>query len=216
MRILAIGDIHGCRTALETLADYVGFQPDDMVVTLGDYVDRGPDSKGVIECLLEWQQRYRLIALRGNHEIMMVEARQSRSMLTSWLGVGGAETIDSYGTSFDDVPDAHWTFMESTRPYYETETHFFVHANADPNLPLAEQTEDDLYWRPFFRPKAHASGKVMICGHTAQRKGKPKSVGHAICIDTHAYANRWLTCLDVSTGIYFQANQLGDTQSDVL
>lgn len=216
MRTLAIGDIHGCLTALKELAAYVDFQSDDTVITLGDYVDRGPDSKGVIDFLLHLRTRCRLIPLRGNHEIMMMAARQSRWGIGGWLSVGGDATIDSYGTNFDDVPLTHWDFIFSTRNYYETETHFFVHANVDPKKPLSEQNEDVLFWQPFGYPEPHQSGKIMICGHTSQRTGRPRNLGHAICIDTHVYGKGWLTCLDVATGVYWQTDQRKERRSERL
>ena len=150
MRTFAIGDIHGCLTSLEALAAYADFQSDDIVVTLGDYVDRGPNSKGVIDWLLALRERCQLIHLRGNHEIMMLESFDSQQEdLIGWLSVGGAETLASYGTSFSDVPDEHWDFMLTALPYWETETHFFVHANAKQKVHLEDQSDDMLYWEKF-------------------------------------------------------------------
>ncbi len=216
-RILAIGDIHGCLTALRTMDAEVGFREDDVIVTLGDYVDRGPDSKGVIDFLLELRERCQLTTLRGNHEIMMMEARQSRDNLVGWLSVGGNETMRSYGaTRLHEVPDRHWEFIEATLPSVETETHFMVHANADSNTPLDAQTDDALYWEPFKDPAAHFSGKVMVCGHTSQKSGVPKSVGHAICIDTLAYGGGWLTCLELKSGHYWQTNEQGHSRTGLI
>ncbi len=209
MRTLAIGDIHGCLTALETLVAEVGVQKTDTFITLGDYVDRGPDSKGVIDFLLDLSRKCELIHLGGNHEVMMLGARKSRSLLTSWLGFGGDATLDSYGSSFDDVPEEHWQFINSARAFHETASHFFVHANAHPKKPLIEQSEDALFWEPFGTPKPHVSGKTMICGHTSQRTGNPKNLGHAICIDTFVYGDGWLTCLHAGSGKFWQANQQG-------
>jgi len=84
-----------------------------------------------------------------------------------------------------------------------------VHANLDPKLPLDEQDEGVLYWERFGKPGPHVSGKTMICGHTSQGSGKPKSVGHAVCIDTLVYGGGWLTCLDVETNEYWQTNEDG-------
>ncbi len=211
MRILAIGDLHGCLTALRTLADQVVFQPEDTVITLGDYVDRGPDSKGVIDFLIDLRQRCHLIPLGGNHELMMLDARKAAFSISGWLMVGGAETVESYGSSLSDVPEEHWDFIKSSKAFHETEAHFFVHANAHPKRPLEKQNEDDLFWRPFGNPTPHVSGKTMICGHSSQRSGLPKNVGHAICIDTFVYGDGgWLTCLDVDSGKYWQANQQGE------
>ena len=216
--LLAIGDIHGCFAALETLAGAVPFAADDLLVTLGDYVDRGPDSRAVVDWLIARWRLGTLIPLRGNHELIMLEARVSPGMKDSWLSFGGDETLASYAPPgregcFDDVPEEHWEFFErSCRDYYETDTHFFVHANADPKLPLDRQSEQMLFWEKFNNPLPHASGKIMVCGHTAQKSGMPDNVGHAVCIDTWVYGDGWLTCLDVGSGRFWQANQRRETR----
>lgn len=213
MRTLAIGDIHGCLRSLEQLAIYVGFREDDVIVTLGDYVDRGPDSKGVIDYLLSLRESCEVVTLRGNHEIMMLEAVDSESSLSSWFGFGGKETLASYGSSFEDVPEDHWKFMKKAKATHETAKHFFVHANADPSAPIYAQPDEMLYWQRFGKPRPHVSGKTMVCGHTIQRSGEPLNVGHAICIDTWAYGKGWLTCLDVETGNYWQTNEQGQRRA---
>jgi len=209
-RILAIGDIHGCLAALELLAEEVGFSAEDTVVTLGDYVDRGPDSKGVLDFLMELEERCELVSLRGNHEVMMVRSRSAEGYCKQWCTVGGAETLESYGGSFDGVPEEHWNFIDQLLPSYETKRHLFVHANLDPERPLDDQTDEMIYWERFGFPEPHISGKTMICGHTAQRSGDIADLGNAVCIDTRAHGNGWLTCLDVKSGTYWQANQAGD------
>jgi serine/threonine protein phosphatase 1 len=111
-----------------------------------------------------------------------------------------------------DIPDSHWKFLEEqTRAWFEIDTHFFVHANAYPDYPLQEQPDHMLFWESFNDPPPHESGKIMVCGHTSQKSGKPKNNGHAVCIDTWAYGKGWLTCLDVGSGKYWQANQRGET-----
>jgi len=218
MRTLAIGDVHGCFAALTALAAHVPFRPDDTLVTLGDYVDRGPDSHAVLDWLIAYNKTGRLVALRGNHEIMMLDACDGEVQLGEWLACGGDATLASYSPFGDsgrliDVPDAHWKFLDETLPHHEIASHFFVHANACPDLPLADQPDFMLYWEQFGDPPAHQSGKVMICGHTPQRSGRPGSVGHAACIDTGAFRrDGWLTCLDVGSGRYWQANQRGETR----
>ncbi len=212
MRQFAIGDIHGCLTALQVLERELGFSDGDTIITLGDYVDRGPDSRGVIEFLLRLRKRCRLVALRGNHEIMMLRARDDHSSLLNWIACGGDATLDSYGAAgFEDVPGAHWDFLASTVRYYETEHDFFVHANVDPDLPLEDQPDTDLFWEHLDGAGSrHISGRRMICGHTAQASGRPLDLGHVVCIDTYACGDGWLTCLETDTGIYWQANQQGD------
>jgi serine/threonine protein phosphatase 1 len=221
-RMLAVGDIHGAFTALKTLAAFVPFRPEDVVITLGDYVDRGPDSCAVLDWLLWYAKHGQLVSLRGNHEAMMLAARYSKDALKTWLESGGDWALRSYSPFGDkgrlaDVPDAHWEFLENqTRKYYETQTHIFVHANAYPESPLEDQPDYMLLWEPFGEPAPHQSGKVMVCGHTQQRSGRPKNLGHAVCIDTWAYGGGWLTCLDVVSGSYWQANQKGEIRSDCL
>lgn len=112
-----------------------------------------------------------------------------------------------------DIPDAHWDFLANQLlPYFETETHFFVHANAYPDLALADQPDFMLYWERYNDPPPHESGKTMVCGHTSQKTGLPVSNGHAICIDTWAYGGGWLSCLNVESGEIWQANQRGETR----
>ncbi len=219
-RHLAIGDIHGCIRALRELLDYVGLQSDDTVVTLGDYVDRGPDSRAVLDLAIELGESCTHIPLRGNHEIMMLDARQKESWLRPWLQYGGDATLRSYSPSpdaagsFDDIPDSHIEFLENNLlSFYECDSHFFVHANADADVPLEEQSDATLYWRRFGNSVRHCSGKIMVCGHSAQRSGLPLDYGHSICIDTWAHGGGWLSCLDVDSGTIWQASEAGDRRS---
>ena len=215
MRILAIGDIHGCSTAFDTLLCAVKPQPSDQIITLGDYVDRGPNSKGILNRLMALHKTGQLVALRGNHELMMLAARFHRRDESVWRCRGGKETLVSYSKSnragkLKDVPDRHWHFIENVCvDWYETDTHFFVHANVHPAVPLAEQPAKMLFWEKFGNPTPHFSGKTMVCGHTSQKSGLPLNRGHAICIDTRVYSKGWLTCLDVTSGKLWQANQAG-------
>jgi serine/threonine protein phosphatase 1 len=219
MRLLAVGDIHGCSRALDTLLTAVQPRPDDLLITLGDYVDRGPDSRGVLDRLLELHRTGRLVALRGNHEQMMCDARRGRDQKMDWLLCGGRTTLASYSPRGDagevtDVPERHWEFLERMCvDWYETDSHFFVHANVYADLPLNDQPDYMLFWEPLHDPRPHRSGKVMVCGHTRQSSGLPLNMGHAICIDTWVYGRGWLTCLDVSTGRIWQANQLGQLRT---
>lgn len=219
MRTLAIGDIHGCLRSLDALLGAVKLQANDLIVTLGDYVDRGPDSLGVMNRLIRLSKTHRLIALRGNHEQMMMEARESAGQLAVWREYGGDAALKSYdvledGGNLADVPDEHWDFLDSyCRDWFETEKHLFVHAGVYPDLPMAEQPVYILRWEVFSEPAAHESGKVWICGHTPQREGWPRSVGHAICIDTGVFKRRgWLTCLDVEKGWVWQSNEAGEVR----
>lgn len=219
MRTLAVGDIHGSSVALDALMEVVQPTPADLLVFLGDYVDRGPDSKGVIDRLISWQQSLRMVCLRGNHELMMVRARRDRTELKMWLSVGGMEAVNSYAqngrTSLDAVPSEHWQFLEEgLYDYFETDTHLFVHANLYSEYPMEEQPELMLFWEFLAEPVRHESGKIMVCGHSTQRTGKPRAWPTTVCIDTGAYSPRgWLTCLDVTSQKYWQTNQRGETRT---
>lgn len=222
-RHLAIGDIHGCFNALRTLADFIKIRPDDKLITLGDYVNRGPNSCAVIDWLIHHHASGQLIPLRGNHDIMMLDARHDDTAYRKWIKVGGNATLRSYAPfdddegEFVDVPDHHWRFLEQDLvPSFETDDHFFVHANAYSDMPLAEQPDFMLYWEQFNDPPRHESGKVMVCGHTSQKSGIPVSTDNAICIDTWACGRGWLTCLHVESGAIWQANEAGETRQMML
>lgn len=215
MRILAIGDIHGCSTAWDTLIAVVQPQADDLIITLGDYIDKGPDSQGVINRLVELHKTGQLVALRGNHEIMFLEARLSSRQFERWRKAGGQQALISYSMDhkrpkFNQIPAEHWDFLENTCVNFcELEKYIFVHANLDPNVPVSQQSPHHLFWAKFPEAKPHSSGKTMICGHTPQKNGEPLDKGYAICIDTWVYGQGWLTCLDVEQGYIWQANQKG-------
>lgn len=214
MRLLAIGDIHGCLTAFDTLLAEVRPGKEDVVVTLGDYVDRGPDSRGVIDRLLRLREETTLVTLLGNHDALFREVLEGNSdNLRGWLSVGGIQTLDSYGGK-SDVPESHLQFLRSgCRLWYEPEGEnvFFVHGSAFPNLPLAAQPEEWLLWKRIHDAQwPHESGKTMICGHTAQRSGTPLILPSAICIDTWVFGEGWLTCYDIHGGTFTQSNQKGE------
>lgn len=216
MRLISIGDIHGCLTAFETLLDELRPEKDDVVVTLGDYVDRGPDSNGVIERLLRLQSETTLVPLLGNHDALFLEVLDGTcENLRGWLSVGGVQTLESYGGK-SGVPDSHTAFLRlGCRLWYEPEGEkvFFVHGSAFPGSPLTEQTMEWLLWRRIHDAGGpHVSGKAMICGHTAQRSGLPLVTPYAVCIDTWAFGEGWLTGYDVHAGVFVQANQAGETR----
>jgi serine/threonine protein phosphatase 1 len=220
MRILAIGDIHGCHRSLAALLDAVAPQPDDLLVTLGDYVDRGPDSRRVLDDLVALQAGGQLVALRGNHDLMMLEARHHQDVDGLWLVCGGRQTLLSYGiasadgSDLSEVPEAHWMFLEEDcRDWYETDRHIFVHAGLDPDLAMPDQPHYLLFWEKLGEPLPHVSGKTVVCGHTKQGSGRPRNLGHHVCIDTGAYAGGWLTCLDVDSGRIWQANEQGQQRT---
>lgn len=195
-RVLAIGDVHGCLTALDTLLEFVALAPDDLVITLGDYVHRGPDTPGVLDRLIELHRTQPAVSLLGNHEDI-------------YMGTHAKQRAN--------LPARHWQFLEETcRAVYEIETHFFVHANAAPDVPISEQPIFMSRWEKlngYIGAQAHQSGKIMVCGHTAQKSGLPLNLGFAVCIDTYCYGGGWLTCLDVHSGQWWQASQQGQTRT---
>ncbi|MFT4590092.1 MAG: serine/threonine protein phosphatase 1 [Limisphaerales bacterium] len=218
MRTLAIGDIHGCRDALVALMKAVKPTPDDRLVFIGDYIDRGPDSKGVIDWILKHRDKRETITLRGNHEIMMLDARRSKFDFSLWIPAGASETLTSYGVAtevgwIEQVPPEHWDFINQTRPWFETDTHIFVHAALIHDLDMNEQPDEVIYWNKFESMRLpHKSGKVVVCGHTRQSLGEIKTAGHAVCIDTAACKGQWLTCLDAESGDFWQSNERGETR----
>jgi serine/threonine protein phosphatase 1 len=219
MRTLVIGDIHGCLTALNSLLALVGPGPEDQFITLGDYVDRGPDSRGVLDRLIALFESGRLVPLRGNHDEMMLACRKDRGERRMWLTYGGVQTLESYGHQpgddlYEGVPERHYSFLEKDcLDWYETPTHLFAHASIFADVPISGQDEYVLRWRRLDGPIEHYSGKVFICGHTRQPDGLPLDMKSTICIDTGAYQeDGWLTCLHLETGEYYQANERGETR----
>ncbi|MGE9268279.1 MAG: metallophosphoesterase family protein [Verrucomicrobiales bacterium] len=210
MSTYAIGDIHGCAKAFRQLVDWIAPGPDDTLVTLGDYIDRGPNSRGVVKFLRDLRERTRLIPLKGNHELILEEAILSSEKADWWKRVGGRETLDSYGVkSPGKIPWSHLKFLARCAPFHETATHVFVHGGVLPNVRVDEHTLDELAWLRVYDAEAHQSGKIVICGHTPQRDGRPLDLGHTICLDTWAYKKGWLTCLEVESGKYWQVKEKG-------
>ncbi len=218
-RTLAIGDIHGCLAALEHLWRAVDPQPQDRIIFLGDYVDRGPDSKGVIEFILNLPPDLDVTCLIGNHEEKFLLANINKGELAHWLDDwGGGDTLASYGASgFKDVPATHWEFLRKALPYVETDSHIFVHANLEADVPLALQQSFTLLHKKFGKPKPHQSGKTMVCGHTALKAPHlPINLGHAVCIDTDPGRGGWLTCLDTESGKYWQVTNDGEGRAGAI
>jgi serine/threonine protein phosphatase 1 len=210
-RTIAIGDIHGCALALRALLDAISPLDNDTILTLGDYVDRGPDSRGVVDQLLALQPHCRLVPLLGNHEIMMLSVLRGELDSCIWERYGGLETIASYAGDLTTVEDSHRKFLEGCRHYHETDRHLFMHANYLAELELADQPDQILFWTHVSSvlPPRHRSGKTAIVGHTPQIEGEILDLGHLICIDTCCFAGGWLTALDVETGQVWQADRLG-------
>jgi serine/threonine protein phosphatase 1 len=227
-RTIAIGDIHGCSRALDALLTAIKPQALDVIVNLGDCVNRGPDSRGVLERLIALERQCKFIPLLGNHDEMLLQllmdARAGRPRaLSNWLRMGGEATLASYGaplgqTTWADltrIPAEHAAFLERCRAFHETATHIFVHANYDPVLPMNEQPFELLRWESLRGaiPGPHCSGKTVIAGHSSQKTGEILDLGYLVCIDTYCYGGGWLTALDVQTGEVWQTNLQGELRS---
>ena len=209
-RTIALGDIHGCDVALDTLLDKLAITPDDTLVILGDVIDRGPGSRAVIDRLIELQNACHLKCLMGNHEEIFFDARAGGEWSQSWLRFGGQEMLDSYGGDIDHVPDSHVEFLQDMLPYWESDQEIFVHANLEPEVALENQTPQWLRWeRLTGNEPPHASGKRVVCGHTTQPSGYPAIAEGWLCIDTCVYGPGYLTALDTATNALYQARQDG-------
>lgn len=218
-RTIAIGDIHGCRDALAALIDAIAPAAEDTLVTLGDYIDRGTDSRGVLDYLIALAGRCGLVPLLGNHEEALLDALRDSTTLRRWLTLGGGDTLRSYGWRpgglrsrlADWIPPRHRQFVADCRPYHETKTHLFVHAGYVPELPMDQQPGEALRWRVTDANVAtpYQSGKTAIVGHTPQSSGEILDLGFLVCIDTNCARGGWLTALDTDTGRIWQADRAG-------
>lgn len=217
MRIYAIGDIHGqldmLRDAHRRIAEDRARTGDQTapVVHLGDLVDRGPDSRGVIDCLVDGiAEGQPWIVIKGNHDQIFASQFDDQPVtpLSSWCSsvMGGSETLQSYGisppiwpsgrrarrTMVEEVPAAHRDFINGLPTFYETPEIIFVHAGIRPGLDLYEQLEEDLLWirREFLEdPRDH--GRLIVHGHTPVRA--PEHMGNRVNLDTGAGYGRAMT-----------------------
>jgi len=189
----AVGDIHGSLDKLQRLMlqceqDANG-QPATFVF-LGDYIDRGPDSSGVVAYLMEMQRRFgeRVVTLKGNHESMAVGAIDGDAPLRMWFVGGGEATLESYGgVPPNGVPQAHVDWMRSLRLSYDDGRRFFTHAGVDPQEPLAAQAESVLLWiREPFLSYTGDYGRLIVHGHTPQMTGAPDLRNNRLNLDTAA------------------------------
>ncbi len=215
-RVYAVGDIHGRLDLFEALVDAI--EADDAarepatteVILLGDLVDRGPSSKGVIELAREWQQRRAVRILAGNHEEMFLRSFDEQEMFRHFLRHGGRETILSYGLSHKEfsqatleeaqellrsiVPADHRAFIERFEDMIAIGDYLFVHAGIDPDVPLDQQKQHHLRWiREPFLSHADPHELVVVHGHTI--RDEPDDCGNRIGIDTGAFMSGRLTAL---------------------
>jgi len=218
-RVYAIGDIHGRADLLETLHVKVredasqGAAERRCVVYLGDYVDRGLQSREVIDLLLEAPlEGFESVHLMGNHEEFMLRFLEQPKAGPGWFMNGGGATLYSYGVRTlergtdltrmshlceqlgRNLPERHLAFLRGLKRWHIEGDYYFVHAGIRPGVPLEEQRDEDTLWirEPFLDdPSDH--GKMVVHGHTimAEPQVRPNRIG----IDTGAYATGVLTCL---------------------
>ena len=215
-RIYAVGDIHGRADLLSRMADLVAADCRQRpsagagTVFLGDYVDRGPDSRGVIGRLAAGDFPTPIVALRGNHESLFQQFLQGLVDIPYYDQLGGAATLRSYGVDLDRlarlgvdaranilreaIPAEHRAFVDTTRLSLEAGDYFLCHAGVRPGVPLAAQSEEDLMWiRAEFLSSAADFGKVVVHGHTPVRT--PEIRPNRINVDTKAFSSGILTAV---------------------
>jgi serine/threonine protein phosphatase 1 len=209
-KYFAIGDIHGCLGKLRRLVEKIPFDPEnDICIFLGDYIDRGPDSYGVVSFLIDFKKKFeRTIFLKGNHEQMFewYLAGESRQM---FLVNGGKETVQDYHRHCESksplvLPPSHVSFYRSLRLYFESDDHIFVHAGLKESVPLESQVPEDLLWiRRNFIVSKHDFGKRVIFGHTPFTNPyiQPNKIG----IDTGAVYGNKLTCLQLPEIVFYHS-----------
>lgn len=199
--IYAIGDVHGCLGPLRRLMDQIHPSAVDELVFMGDYIDRGPDSKGVIDYLLTLQGRCTF--LMGNHERMFLDFLQGKDR-SLFLYNGGAATLESYG-GLSNISAAHLAFLDRLLLYYETDEYLFVHGGIRPEVPLQEQDPKDLLWiREEFYAYSGRYPKTVVFGHTPMREVLMEE--DRIGIDIACVYGNKLTCLILPSRQVVQAS----------
>lgn len=210
MRRFVIGDIHGCGKALRALIEAIDPAKNDELIFLGDYVDRGPDSRDVIDQIIALEDVCNVVALRGNHEIMLMSVALRGVDDEVWLRSGGQATVTSYGGSLEKIPANHLAFFQDLRAYYETTNEIFVHANYQHDRNMTDQDEVATYWSHLgIPPPPHQSGKRVFVGHTPQPGGNILNIEHLVCVDTYCFGGGFLTALNLETFELIQTNLHG-------
>lgn len=211
-KIFAIGDIHGCLHKLKSIMANIDIDAkNDTLIFIGDYIDRGPDPKGVVDFVLGLRESINhIIFLKGNHEQMFLDYLRDDKYKGIFLANGGGRTLSSYGFvetaegAKVNVPENHMQFFKSLLPYYETDDYIFVHAGLRPDIPLEEQDTDDLIWiRYEFIRSSHDFGKTVVFGHTPL--SRPLIESNKIGIDTGAVFGGSLTCVELPEVRIYQA-----------
>ncbi|MCU0416627.1 MAG: serine/threonine protein phosphatase [Cytophagaceae bacterium] len=167
-RTIAIGDIHGCIKTLEQLLIKVSPTPDDTLIFLGDYIDRGPNSMGVINYIIQLQEQYIVVCLRGNHEQMMLDASRDYQLFDLWVRNGGDATLRSFGVEhIKKIPQKYVEWLEQLSYYFVTENEIYVHAGINTNIPNPFSDIEAMMWiRSFEVNPKRTHNKYVIHGHT--------------------------------------------------
>jgi serine/threonine protein phosphatase 1 len=197
-----VGDVHGCLDMLKRLMGSIGWSPEaDRLIFLGDFIDRGSQSRGVVEYVMEIAKlSERVECLMGNHEQILLDFMDGKDTNTFFLN-GGVATLNSYRSEQQKyggflIPDEHLAFFRSLKLLIELEDYYVVHAGLRPGVAIESQSTEDLLWiRDSFIFSNHAFGKRVIFGHTPF--AQPLVMENKIGLDTGAvYGNR-LTCLEL-------------------
>jgi serine/threonine protein phosphatase 1 len=198
--IYAVGDIHGHQGLLLRLLEAIATDARDRpytLVFLGDYIDKGPDSAGVIDTLMRLQSHHgrSVVCLKGNHDCLMAEAVADERADAKWLAMGGGAVLAQYGVSrAADLPAAVLAWVDSLPTYHEDETRYFVHAGADPASPLSVQADViRMSMRGTFIEQDHDFGKHIVHGHTPQLCGLPDLRRYRTNLDTGVVSTGRLT-----------------------
>lgn len=207
-RLIAVGDIHGCDRILQVVLEGIAPQADDAFVFLGDLVNRGPNTKGVIEQVINLSRLCNVTTVLGNHEEMILGAYQGgKSDHDFWCKFGGVQTLASYGVErARDIPGEHLRFIAGCKDFVETDEYIFVHAGCDPDKLPSQCDGSILRWNKLDKDqRRHSSGKTIVCGHTMQKQ--VFDAGHLLCIDTGCgiWPGGRLTAIDLTSGTIWQA-----------
>ena len=214
-RLFAIGDVHGCPGELEALVEGLQLQAGDTVCFVGDYIDRGRDSKGVIDLLLDARRRedVRWVFLKGNHEDMCLSyLGRSGNWGESWMGNGGVAAVRSYGVDARSapaaieaaMPETHLAFLDQLERSFRWGGYLFVHAGIRPGVPWDEQTDEDLFWiREEFVLHPHGMPETIVFGHTPARQPFVQ-LPYKIGIDTGLVYGGALTALELPDRVLHQ------------
>jgi serine/threonine protein phosphatase 1 len=215
-RLFAIGDIHGCPDELSAILAKIDPKGGDTVVFVGDYVDRGPCSRDVVERLIEFERGpAETVFLKGNHEDMMLSFFGLPGHYgDSFLLNGGAITMESYGVGESDLagaiehlPETHLKFFNRLATSYARPPYLFVHAGVAPTRSLEEQEVEDLLWiRQEFIFNPHTIDATVVFGHTPMR-GVLLDLPYKIGIDTGLVYGGKLSCVEFSEGVLYQVSR---------